>query len=450
MRYLDFLISTVPSFIISFSIVLYLSFVRRFESIADMSTKLLNALAAQTKYADVDDIGVNSGRPVAVWEIGHEKKIKIYDVGILSGQDANKYGEYMMGCMRFGTDINSDLIKIMLSLAVSMRNPEDIKTHLLSKPSRDTKYVMPHVLKAITVVNDGGESNANEVEALARLQQIDAGTQLADNVDKINEGETQREERDFSEEVKASFYSFVAGYLLRIQTRQVDNVHSNFTKSKDRYAGWYDEGQELFDSNDIPKDSMEKLKAVMIRKPEITGTWVMWLAHTENECELTKQPRGLLEYIGLQIFAYQGLHIMNQLLHLKALSKASMGLLLRQLDCPITRDGVREVYNIIKNLEVTTKAPNRKTYFRYARVWNDGYFTQIRSQSCAPLLYTVAKVVKEVDTNAKSDPTQIYAIQNIGDALKARLDVAAKNLVDMLLNDTTQDVESGDIWQATE
>ncbi|DAF42321.1 TPA_asm: N [Glehnia littoralis virus 1] len=411
-----------------------------------MSAALAAALAAQTRYSGVDDIGVNSGRPVSVWEIGHEKKIKIYDVSAMDARTANKYGTYMMDCLGSGANINSDLAKIMLSLAVSMRDPEEITNFLLSKPVRDAKFLMPFALKAITVVSDGGEEDNIEAENLRKLQQLSSGGELKQKITNAMNNNDDEENEDFNEDVKASFYSFVAGYFMRVQTRQVDNAHTNFAKSKDRYGGWYDEGMDLFDRSEIPRESIEKLKAVMTRKPELTGTWVMWLAHTENEKELAKQSRGLLEYIGLQIFAYQGLHIMNQLLTLKALSKASMGMLLRQLDCPLTRDGVREVYHILMNLEVTTKAPNRKTYFRYARVWNDGYFTQIRSQSCAPFLYTVAKVVKELDTASKSDPTQIYAIQQIGDSLKKKLDDAASKLVDMLLNQNTQDVESGDIW----
>ncbi|WOZ13917.1 nucleocapsid protein [Chelidonium yellow mottle associated virus] len=415
-----------------------------------MNSSLAHAVAAQSKYSGADDLGISTGRPVSVWTSGNETRIRIYDVKTLDATEACKYGGYMMDRLSTGRDIDADLAKIMLSLAVSMKNPDDLRTFLLSAPKRDKQYLMEHKLKAVTVTNDGGAEDPSEAEALARLAAVNASDEVQEQVNNAQNGTPHKDERDFNEDVKASFFSFVAGYMLRIQTRQVDNVYANYSKSRERFAGWYDEGAIMFEDWDVQKDSITKLKAVMTRKPEITGTWVMWLANTENEVELNKQPRGLLEYIGLQIFAYQGLHIMNQLLHLKALSKAPMGMLLRQLDCPVTRDGVREVYNIIMNLEVTTKAPNRKTYFRYARVWNDGYFTQIRSQTCAPLLYTVAKVVKEIDTDSKSDPTQIYAIQNIGAALKVRLDEAATKLTEMLITQTTQDIESGDIWQSTE
>ncbi|DBA37096.1 TPA_asm: N [Pelargonium alphacytorhabdovirus 1] len=406
---------------------------------------LLRAIATSQKYAEADNITVSMGRRVTVWEEHSERSIRIYDVSIMSDTDCMKYGTYMMDCLKTGTRVNADLVSVMLNLAVSLRSPDDVSTAMLQKPhnnaERNIAFVRPELAEVDRTVPTDQTALLAQLKAMSSAQNVE---QSADAT--VGEVEVEGEQEEFSAPVQASVYTYLAGFLLRLQCRQVDNVHGNLGKAAERFRGWYDEGAAVITDLGISKETLETLKGLLARKPEIVGTWVMWLATTENEVVLNQQPRGLLEYIGLQIYAYQGLHVVSQILTIKQISKAPMGLILRELDCPITRDGVREVYNIIMNYEVTDAAPNRKTYFRYARVWGEGYFLKIRSAACAPLLYTAAKVVKEISTNAKSDPTNIYAVQNIGDALKAKLNKAAGNLVDMLLSSVTVDAESGQSW----
>ncbi|DBA37169.1 TPA_asm: N [Primula alphacytorhabdovirus 2] len=411
------------------------------------AANLLRALEATQKYSDADDITVSAGRRVTVWEADTERTVRIYDVTPLTDTDCQRYGSYMVDCLRNGTHIDANLAMIMLNLAVSMRDPDNIGSNMLTKPhnnpGRNIAFQIPALEEADRTVP------ANQADLLALLQAANAAATLEQRADAAAGANAPPEDdqAEFSAQVQSSAYSYLAGFLLRLQCRQVDNVHGNISKAAERFRGWYDEGAALIAGVGVSKETLETLKGLLARKPELVGTWVMWLATTENEATLNQQPRGLLEYIGLQIYAYQGLHVVSQILTIKQISKAPMGLILRELDCPITRDGVREVYNIIMNYEVTDAAPTRKTYFRYARVWGEGYFLKIRSAACAPLLYTAAKVVKEISTNTRSDPTNIYAVQSIGDSLKAKLNKAAGKLTDMLLSSVTVDAESGSSWE---
>ncbi|DBA37059.1 TPA_asm: N [Mentha alphacytorhabdovirus 1] len=419
-----------------------------------LKNRLATVSAAETKYTELDDLQVSKGRKIENWTEGMELKIKVLNVNQVESAYAVKYGEYMLECLSSGESsvINAELANVMLTLAVSMKSPDDIGQFLLSKPVRSESVMLPFVVKEVSglkmVEDTMDEDEAALTKKLAQIRKKKASQLVEEKVEA--QAGSSKEENAYNNDTLAAFYSYLAGFLIRLQCRQVDNVHGNIPKSAERFKGWYEEGSDLFDDLDIGRDALEKLKAVFARKPDVTGTWVMWLAHAENEMSLTRQPLGLLQYIGVQIYAYQGLHVMTQILTIKEISKAQLGFILRQLDCPLTREGVREVYNIILNLEVTTTNPNRKTYFRYARVWGEGYFLKIRSATCAPLLYTAARVVKEITTNATSDPTQIYAIQKLGPSMKAKLEIAAMKLVGMLLEQNTYDEESGEIWDPTE
>ncbi|DBA37176.1 TPA_asm: N [Rose alphacytorhabdovirus 1] len=420
-----------------------------------MASALRAALEAENKYADIDNLTLSLGKKAEKWAPGDERKIKIYNVTQLKDDVCVSYGTYMIQCLSSGSDIDSDLLNLMLCLAVSMRDPDDVNNYLLSKPERSGKTSMSFIPKTLMISDQADSDGKEEQDLINRLNKIGKGEESreSDEVEKSADRNATGFENDdeVSEDLtvaeRAAVYAYMAGYLMRLQCRQTENVHSNLSAAKERFKGWYARGADLIDSSGITRQSLESLKGVISRRPEIVGTWVMWLAHTENEVKLNRQPRGLLEYIGLQIYAYQGLHVVTQILTIKQLSKYRLGALLRQLDCPLTREGVMEVYNLIKNHEVTEANPERKTYFRYARVWSDGYFLRIRSKDCAPLLYTAARVVKEITPNLKSDPTKIYALQNLGAALRETLDAAALRLVKTLMDTSTLDAGSGDMWQ---
>ncbi|UTQ50590.1 MAG: nucleocapsid [Cirsium cytorhabdovirus 1] len=161
-----------------------------------------------------------------------------------------------------------------------------------------------------------------------------------------------------------------------------------------------------------------------------------------------KQSRGMLEYLGLQVFSYQGMHALTQVLALHQLSKIPLRDLLMELDSPLTRDGLKEIANIIRNHERTNRAPDRTTYFRYARVWDTKYFAQLQSKTCIPLLYVAAVAVRDASPNASSDPTQIYALQNIGATMKQALDRVAAEITKFVVEKSYSDARSGKAWEA--
>ncbi|DAF42339.1 TPA_asm: N [Nymphaea alba virus 1] len=402
----------------------------------------------ETKYADVGAITVSIAHKVMVWDDKHLESIRIYDIAPLPAVEAVRYGKYMMNCLETGMGLDSRLLSIILMLAVSLRDPDELRQYLMKIPSvKGNRNARPLEIPPVEEVDEDLDDESKALmEAIKKKS--NKGKDKSALSDLSKEGETSEPvaemEGDLTEH--ASAYSFLAAYLLRLSSRTVDNVFTNLAKAAVRYKGWYERGQIVLEELKVEKTRLEALREVMARRPDVANTWVYWLAKSENDPSLGRQQKGLLDYLGIQIFAYQGMHAVTQIIALQQTCKVPMDVVLRELDSPITRAGVMEVYNIIKNYEKTDIHPNRTTYFRYARVWDTGYFLNVQSKNCAPLVYLAAKTLKAVSSNSLSDPTQIFAVQNIGSAMKERLDRVSDKFSHMLLASATTDDSSGTIW----
>jgi len=409
------------------------------------------ALAAADKYNDVNNVTVSLTHKVKTWSDAEVFKIPIHDARPMSDEACSAFGEYFMECLTEGKKIDSDLLMVMLHLAISLRSPDDLSAHVMDPPRRKKEY--NYIPSKLITIDREDELNDKEDEQLLIIQRVNAAAAAEAQAEEVKaEGngsgiDTASEDDEDDLQSKAAAYAYVAAYLFRLQCRQVENVHGNLGKAIERFNGWYDKGANTISGLNIPRSSLESMRNVIARRPEVVGTWVMWLANAENENKgIPKQSKGLLDYLGIQIFAYQGMHVVTQVLTIQQISKIPLGMLLRELDCPITRAGVKEVYNIVKNYEITDTNPTRTTFFRFSRVWDTGFFTNVQSKNCAPLLYVAAKTVKDISSSTISDPTKIYAVQHLGDSMRQTLDKASKKLVAIILEKTTQDEESGEMW----
>ncbi|QQL94318.1 nucleocapsid [Kenyan potato cytorhabdovirus] len=415
-----------------------------------ISSRLVN-----TEYDELEGITVVPGVNAEDWEDSHLTRIKVYATHPMDNADAAKYGKYMMECLANGTSVNSDLVTIMLNLAISLRNPTNIDSRLLVGIPHQPANVNILPLPLPELIEDDPDNENNDL--LDRIRAT-AGNMVqveARDGEGPSEEDLRRERGNdlrIDEEPldkQAAFYCYLSAFLMRIQSRSPQNVAGTIQRAVERFKGWYEMDPVEAETINISMDSLVKLKEVNARRPEITGTWVMWIAHTENvSTNLLTQSRGMLEYLGLQVFAYQGMHTLPQVLAIHQISKVPLKELLRELDSPMTRDGLRQIVKILRFHEITTTSTGRKTYFRYARVWDKKYFAALQSKSCVPLFYVAAQVVKNLSPNSSSDPTQAYALKNIGEQLKIGLTKVATKLTASLLQNTAIDAKSGEIWDA--
>lgn len=412
----------------------------------------LHASMENTDYDDLEGVSVIQGSAVGKWDDNDVKKISIYDVKKLDSAPAVVAGKYVVECLNNEDCIDSDLINIMLHLAVSLRNPDNEKEHLLKRPihysEKNSKYLIPYAMPNIQEAEN--TVDAEEAAALAALGKNINIEKTVETEEEKNDGEeVVVEEADKGPiETQAAAYSFMCAFLMRLQARMAEGVVGSMATAKARFASWYGDKKKVLADFELTVAAAEKVKEILSRKPEVTGTWVMWLATTENESMLLANGRGLIEYLGLQVFAYQGMHALTQVLAIHQLGKMPLKDLLKELDCPMTRDGLKEISKILRDYEQTTTSGPRKTYFRYSRIWDKKYFSPIQSKVCVPLLYVAARTVKSIATNLRSDPMKIYALQSVGDTMKETLERVAASLVQIIIESTVVDQKSGRIWDS--
>ncbi|WNK12384.1 MAG: N protein [Coriander cytorhabdovirus 1] len=417
-----------------------------------------------SKYQDINHISLSVNRSASEWRDEDFNTLRIFNISQLTVDESVLFGRAVYNALEI-EEIDASTVSMMLYLAVSCRSTMDVDKYLLNPPSDMTQminYSKPTVSSVeettededTTVIDNlfgsaSGNKNINNQRPNSRKGANKSASSKMQATVSAARGESSRHVLDTSDKkFMAAAYSYICAYLLRLQCRQPDQrMIEALAKAAQRYTGFYDEGKNVAEGLVVTPEALKSIREVLARKPEITSTWVAWVAYNENESVLSKQDSGLIEYLATQVFAYQGMHVVTQTLAIHQLSAVPLGMLLREMDCQMTRAAVGEIYKIVKDYHRNDKYPNRKTYYRYARVWNEGYFSKVQSKACAQLLYLAAKIVKELDSKNTSDPTQIFAVKDMAGATKERLDKVAANIIRFIWSQADEDEEAGDAWK---
>ncbi|XP_059440229.1 uncharacterized protein LOC132172695 [Corylus avellana] len=394
-----------------------------------------------SRYDDLNGVSILRCRPLE-WTDKELEKIRIYNVNQVDTDEIVLLGNSLIKDIE-ESKIKSSTVNIILSLAVSLIDPFSEGSKFLLIPPSEHQGVKISYKQPITTKGDAEEAELANLAKQAKNNKKESTTaKLQKQVDKINfkesndDFEESEEEEEEVQQGSASVYTFLAAYLLRLQSKLPDGFVSSLDQCKNRYAGWYKHGREIMNRVTVSAEVAEKIKNALGRRPEIIHTWVMWIAVNENrpsESKLSVQQRGLVEYLAGQIFSYTGMHAYTLTMAIQETTKCELELLLRELNCPLTRSAVVGIRNIVKNHELKEGHSTQTTYFRYARVWDPGYFYEVETKSCIALVYLVAKTFKEIGTTSEvADPTKIYALTRLGEWMKAHLDVVSSRLVKMI------------------
>ncbi|QVU21443.1 nucleocapsid protein [Actinidia cytorhabdovirus JS27] len=410
-------------------------------------------------FADLADVTVSLTNAPKVWSDNDIKNIQIVGVEQLNVTDMIAAGEDMMASIN-NEKITSSTIDTIVSLACSILVPgsnansavyaltplpstiglklKTIELELRSRASDEADKLRAKISRAQRMqeraTNEDEKTKAAELEA--RLQaQMDA---IGDN-----DGED-----DMKQKEDAFAYSYLAAYIMRLPGKTPDVWADKLSVAKTRFNTWYDCDDSALDSIEIGSDAAEKIREGLARRPDALATWLLWVAYNENENnKMTPVTVGLMRYLACQMYSYTGMHAYSSIMTLSVDHNMTFDVLLRELLCPATQKALYEVANIIRKYELTEKSNGRKTYFRYAKNWDSGYFINLQSKNCTILGYTVAKARKMLSsTSNMADPTQAFAFRNMDEKLKQSLDKVADKLYDLIMSRATQDETSGIIW----
>ncbi|DBA37192.1 TPA_asm: N [Scutellaria alphacytorhabdovirus 1] len=412
-----------------------------------------------TKYDDLDGVIVTLTNAPKVWDDSELANIKTYDVEKLSPADILQHGKSVFKRIEMDQFTTSD-VETLLALAVSIMEPGCSMInpiYMLEKPddSKGNKY------KKINVEANAStaETNLEKAQNLERLRgkhsaaKTDAEKKRLESVMKKLEktiasaGSSTDVPVEVADGDDFLVYPYLAAYILRLYGKTPEAWCDRLELAKKRAATWYNISGGITESFVISVKQATFIRESMARKPEICSTWVLWCSYTENNpSQLSSTSAGIIKYLATQMYAYTGMHAYSFIVQIQSETGVSFKTLLSELDCPATRSAVREVADVIRNYEVTALHPKRTTYFRYARVWDPGYFSSIQTSNCKTLAYVVAKVRKSI-AGGMSSPTDIFALKGLDDKFIATLDDVADNLYDIIIESTTQDAESGSIWK---
>ncbi|UZP80985.1 nucleocapsid protein [Alphacytorhabdovirus ribes] len=411
-----------------------------------------------SEFDHLDGISVGK-RTSEVWADSHLDYINIYPVKKVAGAEVIALGEAMVKSIMSGT-ANSNTVDICLVLAVSigtpaeptfknmLDEPDETKGKKLSWATPDSTQLqkttgltaMQKRTLDLSRLNLEKETDEEKKKTLAatikNLEDQEAGIGQTNTV-------SSRSTAD------ANAYCFIAALLLKLYSKSVESFIKSLESWKTRFAAWYDTSPVKITQFKPTEAQVTSFRLILARRPEIWSTWVWWISYNENQKSLLVTHQGLLNYVACQQFAYTGMHSYSLLVDIHEKTGMTFGALLKQLNCPITRTGVRAAAEIIKNNEVTSKNPTRTTYFRYSRIWNPKYFSALQSSNCVTLLYVTAKVNKMISTQGQGgDPMEIYALKALDETMTNRLDAVATLLAEKIIDHMLIDDQSGEMWEA--
>ncbi|AJG39174.1 nucleocapsid [Wuhan Insect virus 4] len=414
------------------------------------------------KYHDLAETRVSLKSTPKDWKDEDIKNVNIYGVKQLSISEIVRLGSNVFESIS-KSQFTSSHVDILLSLAVSLLEPgstaETEKYVLIPLPS-----TVGNPIKNVSIT--ASEAKSKEVSLFeTRLKAARRNYETADESKKEKlAGMIEQLEADIAtsqsstkgaeKEVKPSnaedafVYSYMAAYFLRLYNKTSEAVVTKLEVAKKRAATWYDLPSNALDEIDLSADQASIIREAMSKKPEINKTWVLWCAYNENENKnLSQNAIGMLRYLAIQMFAYTSMHAYSFVVQMQTETGVSFRDILTELCCSATRAGVDQIAKILREYELTEGHPDRKTYFRYARVWDSGYFTSLQTSNCKMLAYVAAKTMKNLSSTNMSDPTEIFALQSVSEKMRSTLDGVADNLYDILMAKMTQDSDAGNSWK---
>lgn len=394
------------------------------------------------RYGHLAGVVIASGNLLPkTWSDSELSKINTYNVKQLDSAQSMIVGSALLMEIR-NDKVSRDLLYKILLLAISLPLPGgDVDAHLLTPPP-DGYGTQSMEAKIDTENNQDDELAEAEAELLAMSKEREKkknkkkatssiANVLLENLDvKGDDAGEDNRKRDMS----ACAYCYLAAHLLRLAIKTPESFLRPIENFKARYQGWYDDGSDILVNLGLTDEFATSLREALGRDPPLVNTWVMWVAYNENEGNMDRRNSSMLDYLAGQVFSYMGMKGYQLTMDIQKSTMCDMSTLLSELKCRLTRQAVLTIEDVLRH----EKLPNRKTYFRYSRVFDPGYFSNLQTKKCPALVYLLAKTYKEISTSTSeaSDPLSIYGIRNIGDGLKESLDEVSARLVDMISKST--------------
>ncbi|DBA37207.1 TPA_asm: N [Triticum alphacytorhabdovirus 1] len=412
------------------------------------------------EYDDLDKVTVSLRNTPKVWSDDHLKQINIIKFEHQTAESIIHLGQSAFASIRDGTFLSSD-IDVLVNLAISLIKPEsrtgnDIYV-LNSPPEGYGKIIDTPTVEAgsgvetTRKVTERKLASINRTIAQAKGESLEKLQAAKEKLEKQLTDETPADPPQGVRTEEAYAYAYLAAYCMRLPGKTPNSWVDKLDVAKRRFTNWYDHTSTFLTNFTMTEDAASKLKDALARKQEWVSTWIMWISYNESENkDLNPNTGGMLKYLATQMYSYTALHAYSYIVQIQSESGISFKILLSQLDCPATRSAVKEVANIIRNYEVTEAHPDRKTYFRYARVWDAGYFSSLQTSQCKILARVAGRTQQMLSSKADgSDPTGAYALKNMDPKLIESLDAVSDRLFEVIMEASTNDDKSGGIWKNT-
>ncbi|DBA36827.1 TPA_asm: N [Zanthoxylum betacytorhabdovirus 1] len=404
------------------------------------------------------------------------KKIEQFSIrkeNILTDNDLHAAGNMLKASLSNGFSGETSM-RNLFSLAINLRNPEDLKQLLLSEPSWGTKSSNNFLTSGFSAnssssrdVMEPRQKNDRELEAEAEASFKTPNTEglsASDAKLKIDESKRAhieaykgqyafnygREFAIYQKEHKEKgtvesgaspyFWPFVASYLLKIYIKAPENVLLGMTNMKDRFLTFYPAGQlgEVNTSN----DSLNQLALKIKSHKTMLNTWISYTAEFESTKDSTSQGAGLIRYLANIQFGFNGMHGYGLFREVLLATRWKPGQAIMKMWMDPTSDALDLIGLIMTRYESIIKpdgsSEKRPSYFKYARVVDPRFFLPLQPSQCLSLLYLCCKILNHyISRTELTNPLRMFALSKLGEEQRNFLDTFAEVVLSDDQADTT-------------
>ncbi|QLT57524.1 nucleocapsid protein [Cucurbit cytorhabdovirus 1] len=362
----------------------------------------------------------------------------------------------------FGTNSTTELIKLARALhSVLYKNVEDkyagylvldLATRLASpdhpdyvKQFKESKGSVAFPKYSIDAITDPSVQNvlvSVKQTTVSFLKKVKDSEGDSSETKKEGEDKGDKKQKSSDDPAVGGEYersaAFCAAFLMRALVKNADSIATSWAVLGDRYQNFYQaEFHPVFQK--IPTvERIEAIKKKITASPLISVSWVRAFADLEIELNQRSTAFRMLRYLCFLPLSWAGMHAFKLFANYVTQLRADGYWLLGQLMSPEHWPGVKTIHSIMttqlpKEGDTTRKVP----YYKYARLLDSAFYSDLQTSNCLSLTYTLAKLTTlECPISPNADPMKIKLLENISPDMKSFLDNLAAEII--ILRPTSQ------------
>nr|DBA36787.1 TPA_asm: N [Sesamum betacytorhabdovirus 1_Ses] len=226
---------------------------------------------------------------------------------------------------------------------------------------------------------------------------------------------------------------FCAAFCIRALVKKSSSVKTSWENLGARYRTFYGRTMHPTFSKPAEESKIDDLKEKLNADPMIATTWILAFNKIETSANQKTNRFKMIRYLCILPLAYSGMHAIKLFLEVREKLSCKYYWLEEKLYCPFTGKAILQINEIFQNWYPTDDDTKQTQYFKYARLFDSGFYQSLQTRKALSLIYVLVQIMKESgDITPGSDPSQIHDLDQVKGRRKDFLDNLATGILNKM------------------